>query len=175
MTVQHIYFDTCAFMRYAEGSVAHATERSKSGRAHVQRLLDDADIDLATSETAIIEFHDALGRDTRDGNSPAFDEGWMGQSIEDVMHLIAQGRFRILASPPKAIESALVLMRIAHGEAGVPGVAFNAWDAVHLITACSWAIDLGAKVRLATCDTDFTRFFAHFPYFAPLVEVLMVA
>jgi len=174
MTPQYIYFDTCAFMRYAEGSVSDATTRNKAGRARVQALIDDASTVLATSETTIIEFHDALGKDARNGTLPTFDDGWVARSTDDLMGFIAGGRLNVLPSPPKAIESAVVLMRIAHGERGNPGVAFNAWDAVHLITASSWAIELGNKVQLATCDTDFPRFFGLFPHFETLVDILMV-
>lgn len=171
MSTRFVYLDTCALMRFSEGAVQPSTERNQIGRAKFQALLDDPDVVLAMTEIGVIEFHDALGRVAR-GGAPQHDDAWQQVSIEVVMRLIAMGRITMIPVPPKAIESALVLMQIAH--AG-PRVAFHSWDAVHLIAACAWAVQLHAKVEFATCDTDFTRFFGQFPYFASLVSVLMVA
>lgn len=171
MNPTHVYFDTCALMRFAEGCATGADERNIRGRAKVQELLGNSAISLSTSEIAIIEFHGALSRDVRAKLFAGYDETWLGQSIEDLMRLVAAGRIEVIPVPPTALESALVLMKTAHRE---HGIAFNAWDAVHLITASAWATNLGSLVHLATCDSDYTRFFAKVPYFSKFVEVMMV-
>lgn len=171
MNTRFVYLDTCALMRFSEGAVQPSTERNRAGRAAFQALLDDPGVVLAMTEIGVIEFHDALGRAAR-GGPQQHDDAWQQASIEVVMRFIATGRIIMIPVPPKAIESALVLMQIAH--AG-PRVAFHSWDAVHLIAACAWALKLRTSVEFATCDTDFTRFFERFPHFANLVSVLMVA
>ncbi len=172
MTARHVYVDTCAFMRFAEGAAAEGNSRNSTGRANVEALIDDVETILSTSEVAIIEFQDALGRVTRDGTRPLCDEAWFEKSVTDVMRLVAEDRLILAAVPSKAIEHAIMLMTIAHRE---HGIAFHAWDAVHLITATAWAVDVGEKVELATCDTDFTRFIERFPYFGDFVDIVMVA
>jgi len=171
VSAMHVYFDTCALMRFAEGRASGADERNLRGRERVQELIRDSTISLATSEIAIIEFHEALGKDVRGNRFVGCDETWLGQSIADLMQLVAAGRVEIVPVPPRALESALVLMKTAHRE---HGIAFYAWDAVHLITASAWATKLGSLVHLATCDSDYARFFAKVPHFAKFIEVMMV-
>ena len=169
--MRYVYFDTCAFMRYAEGRVPQPDPRDAGGRGIVQALIDGT-ATLATSEVALIEFHDALGRRTRDGTRPDFDAAWFASATMEIMQLVANNRLAMVPVPPKAIDSAMGLMTLAHRD---HGIAFHAWDAVHVITALAWAIDMKSEVELATCDVDFTRFFARFPHFEPWVRPLMVA
>jgi hypothetical protein len=170
VTARYAYVDACAFMRNAMGEVDEVGGRHALGRVRFRQYLDDADTILATSEIAVVEFYDAIGGTTR-GPSTAHDDAWRDRSISEFMEMIASERVAVVPVPPNAIESALVLMTIAH--AG-PRVAFKALDAVHLVTACAWANSIGTRVDFLTCDSDFTRFFARFPYFGQLVNVVMV-
>ena len=170
MTQRYGYLDTCALMRNAQGEVEGAPERDKTGRSNFRAILDDASAVLATSEIGVVEFYDAIGKTTR-GPDGMYDDEWRRRSISELMGWIGDGRLVIVPVPAKAVESALVLMTISHDG---PRMAFNAWDAVHLVAACSWATSLGVPVDFITCDSDFTRFFARFPHFEELVNVVMV-
>jgi hypothetical protein len=168
---RHVYLDTCAWMRFAEGSIENPTERDKNGRAIVEGLIQ-SDAILATCEIALIEFHDSIGRRVRDGNAPQFTEDWFQSATAALMSLVAESRVIIVPVPPKAIENAMALMTIAHRD---QGIAFHAWDATHLIVALAWGVTLNNQVEIATCDTDFPRFVDSFPHFKPYVAITMVA
>jgi hypothetical protein len=158
-------------MRFAEGRVSGANARNRRGRGAVEQLIK-SDCVIATCEVALIEFHDSVGRRVRDVAVPHFDEAWFEQATSELMALVASKRVEVVPVPPKAVENAMALMTIAHRD---EGIAFHAWDAIHLIVALAWGVALGSKVELATCDTDFPRFIEAFPHFKPYVSVLMVA
>jgi len=158
-------------MRFAEGRVGKPDARNRQGRSVVENLITGDSV-LATCEVALIEFHDSLGRRVRSTSDRQFDEAWFEDSTKELMSLVAVRRLEVVPVPPKAVENAMALMTIAHRD---EGIAFHAWDAVHLIVALAWGVALGRQVEVATCDTDFPRFVEAFPHFKSYVTILMVA
>jgi hypothetical protein len=84
------------------------------------------------------------------------------------MRDIHEGRLGVRRSPPKAFEQAMTFVTMA---ARKHGRKFRVWDAVHLVTATDWALELGQVVEIWTTDTDFEKFLAAFQGFAGLVSI----
>ena len=80
-------------------------------------------------------------------------------------------RVTVVASPPKAVEHALVLVRVA---SRYHGTKLKAWDAVHIITAAGWARAIGDRVTVVTADGDFRRFFDLQGHFSALLDLEQV-
>jgi hypothetical protein len=165
------YFDTSALARWAEGDVASPSDRGRDGRTAVANLIADPDCALSLSEVTILEFSSTLNWYWRNSEYPQHDQAWAEKSLDALMGEIASGRIDVVPVPPKAGEHAMALMKVATRDRGI---AFHTWDAFHLITATSWADQLGQKVELITSDSDFDRFVDAFPHFRRLVSVVNV-
>jgi hypothetical protein len=81
---------------------------------------------------------------------------------------LAAGRLEVLTTPPKAYEQAMTLVRMTTRDYGRK---FRVWDAVHLVTALTWAELLGQPVEIWTTDTDFEGFLGLYTHFAASVSV----
>lgn len=165
-----IYLDTCALVRRAEASVPSPEARNTHAGMPVASLLSQPGDAVAICEVGLLEFHDvvtSLWRDTDAGKSQ-YDDAWAEKAISMMMGDIDAGRLTIKQSPAKAFEQAMTLVTMAARDYGRK---FRVWDAVHLVTATDWALELGLVVELWTTDTDFEKFLAAFPHFATCVSI----
>ena len=170
MTQSHVYLDTSALVRRAELGVAHPSTRAVHSGSPVASLLQNPPSLISTAEVGLLEVHDVLTRFWRDTDAAKaeFDEAWITAAISLVMSDIASGRLAIRTSPPRAFEQAMTLVTMA---ARTSGRKLGIWDAVHLVTATAWAVDLAKPIELWTTDDDFEGFVALFPEFSAYVSV----
>lgn len=171
MTSRHYYLDACTTAGWCCSTVGGAPPIDLACGGVVDALLARNDSVVGMSELTIIETHDVLSKLLRSTDSPHFDNAWFEQSLDRVMDLLANRRVTVVASPPKAVEHALVLVRIASRD---HGTKLKAWDAVHIITAAGWARAIGDRVTVVTADGDFQRFFDLQGHFSALLDLEQV-
>jgi hypothetical protein len=118
-----------------------------------------------------VEFHNAVAITWRDSRPDyqQYNQPWAEAAMFRVMSLVATGRYQIIRTPPQAEDHAIALVRLATREYNN---SLRAWDAVHLITATTWAHALGTPVELWTSDRGFGRFVGLYPHFKRFVNVV---
>lgn len=165
-----VYLDTSALVRRAEASAGSPSPRNASAGPPVASLISASAGRVATNEVGLLEFHDIvtlLWRDTATENDH-YDEMWAHSAISQAMDDLAAGRLEILPTPPKAYEQAMTLVTMTTRD---HGRKFRVWDAVHLVTAMTWAEELRESVQIWTTDKDFEGFLSLYSYFASSVSV----
>lgn len=168
----NIYLDTSALVRRAEAAGPIPDARNSRAGPPVAALLASPAQGVATGEVGLLEFHDVLTmfwRDT-DPSRGQFDETWINGAIALVMEDIASERLLVRPAPPRAFEHAMSLVTMAARPAAGQR-KFRIWDAVHLVTATAWAVELGEPLELWTTDGDFESFLQLFPSFASWISV----
>lgn len=159
-----VYLDTSALVRHAEAAGPSPTPRNLNAGSAVRSLLLDPSSSVAISEVGLLEYHDVvttLWRDTQPVNA-VYDASWCDSAIATVMDALGNGRIEVLPQGPKVFEQAMVQVTLATRD---HSKKFKVWDAVHLITAVGWSMDLGEPVELWTSDGDFASFTALYPHF----------
>lgn len=164
------YFDTSALMRWVEADVASPDDRCARVRNAVQSLLD-GESPLVVSELTLAEFRASVADDLRrtEPDKAECDEGWTQRAKVALMDQIASRRIGIVAVPARAYEHAMTLVDLAATE---HRLQLRTWDAIHLITACTWAHSQQSRVRLYTTNGHFERFAAAFPHFSRFAEIV---
>ncbi len=125
---------------------------------------------MGLSSLTIVEFHNTLATNWR-ANNPGykeFDQAWVERSQVKVMDLVARQRLILRSAPARAVEHALALVTLATRD---HRNGLRVWDAIHLITAATWAHELQATVGLWTTDKDFGKFVDLFPHFKQFVQI----
>lgn len=173
MTGVPIYLDASALVRWVEADVASPSARNLSCAAPVAAVCSAETPVLGLSELTIMEFHNTVISCWRAGiNGHAtyagHDQSWAEQSQLKLMRLVADRRVEVRGIPAWASEQALALVTVATRD---HGNGLQTWDAVHLIVAARWALELGVTVELWTSDSDFGRFVELFPHFKRFVQV----
>lgn len=160
-----VYLDTSSLIRRAELSGVNPTPRSQHAGTPVVTLLQQSGGEVATSEVGLLEFHDVVTVMWRDASAPnaGYDEAWRESVVDAAMEDIDEGRLLVLSQPARVFEQAMTLVTMATRQ---HGRKFRVWDAVHLITAVGWSIDLGTPIELWTTDGDFEGFMSLYPHFA---------
>jgi CheY-like chemotaxis protein len=164
------YFDTSALMRWVEADVSSPDERTERVGKAVQALLDGEAV-LAVSELTLIEFRTSVADDLRrtEAEKAECDQEWTQRAKIALMRHIADRRLGIVPVPDRAYEHAMVLVDMAASE---HQIQLRTWDAVHLITACSWAYSRRSRVRLFTTNGHFEKFTAAYPHFSRFAEIV---
>lgn len=165
-----VYLDTCVLIHRAELAGPQPSERTIKAGTPVADLLADGRDPCATSIVGLAEFHDVVTRMLRSNQAPddVYDEAWWDAAIMGVMRDIEARRLVIRAEPPRQFEGAMSLVATATKD---HGRKFRIWDAVHLMTAVDWSLELGERCELWTTDTDFSGFLDAFPQFASFVSI----
>ncbi len=146
------YLDTSALMRRAEALAHDASTRNKTIAPQIMSILDDPTRLLACSELTLVEYHNNLTTNWRNGQLPGCDQIWWASARSDLLDRVASGVVRVLPTPPKAIEQTMSLVTAATRD---HGGALRAWDALHVVVAANWAHAAGGMVELVTSDGDF--------------------
>lgn len=167
----HTYLDTCCFVRRAELSGPLPTARTQHAAPPVVALLEQAAAPIATSQVGLAEFHDVVTAMWRNTNPPddVYTEIWCDHAMAETLADVETGRLSILPLPPKVFEKAMTLVTMSTRE---HGRKFRVWDAIHLITAVAWSVDLQTKVELWTTDGDFDGFVSVYPSYANHVQIV---
>lgn len=150
---QNFYLDASALMRRAESGAVDSTPRNRLIAPVVNRILADPSNRVACSETTLLEFHNNITLNTRKlQTNSTWTTTWWEQSRLEVYRDIAEGRLMVIPPPKKSAEHVMSLVTIAtqRFQRGL-----RAWDALHVVTAASWAYDLDERVSIVTSDDDF--------------------
>lgn len=160
-----VYLDTSALVRRAELAAQAPTPRSLHAGRPVATLLAGTAHEVATSEVGRMEFHDVVTTMWRDSTPTGiqYDAQWWERVTQEISNEISSGRLSIRNSPPRAFQRAMSNVTMATRQ---HNKKFRVWDAVHLITALAWSVDVGETVELWTTDGDFDGFMGLYPYFS---------
>src|SRR2546429_379354 len=99
-----VYFDTSALARWVENAVSAPRARDVHVAALVQSEIDDGAVALGVCELTLLELRAVISKDWRntDPDHALFDAAWAHEANLMAMRLVANGRFRILATPARA-------------------------------------------------------------------------
>lgn len=158
-------------MRWLENRVPSPRIRDAAAAGILESVIEDVSVSIAVSSLTLVEIRSAISRDWRAGEAAdaQFDAQWAEKSNLEVMALVASRRIGLVETPPRAFEHAATLVHLATEE---HLIALGTWDAIHLITAARWSLDVGAVVSLFTSDDGFQRFVGHYPEFTQFVNLV---
>jgi hypothetical protein len=165
-----VYIDACALMLVTESHTAGCTARSSSLGPIIEAVIDDRGNEVAMSSLTLTEFQNTAARKVR-STSPedaSCNAAWSSDAVLGVMRRVADGGLRVIDRSERIDRQAAMLTHLAARD---HRRAFKVWDAVHLLTAASWAHAAGTEVELLTADSDFDNFVALYPRFGTFVRV----
>ena len=168
----YTYLDTSALLRWAFHKAGSPKPRDAAGHTCVESLVS-GDTDLALSSVTLIEFSSNINSKVR-----AQDDWYVGFTEADaeaaqvsLMGLIRSGRVVGRNLGPRSFEMAMMYVDQA---TKLASAKLLAWDALHLVEAVRWSLEVVDVVAIATSDSDFARFLQVLPELAAHVSVLDV-